>query len=252
MKISSRDALARLLAAHGYSIRTAADSQEAMQEMANTPRRHRPPRHRPPPRPPGDSFATFLNIRYPKARIIFMSGQYDMKSPPNASANKPATSRKPLDMKTPSSKSSKPPTNPPPPPTRTTPPAQTPPAPRRRGTMCPRRAAPHPMRTPPAPGFRHSSSEFDSSFVICHSSSPRARPNSTAPIPSPPPLINPPTPLPPHFSRAPPSRLYQTRLHNEPVRPRVRRVASAVPRTSEQAPPRLVAPLHDSLDGRSE
>ena len=76
----ARDALARLLTARGYDTLTAADSQEAMQQMAS----------RPAdvvlldldlPHVPGESVAAFLQLRHPKARIIFMSGQYDMVDP---------------------------------------------------------------------------------------------------------------------------------------------------------------------------
>lgn len=79
-ELTSRDALARLLASHGYETRTAADSQEAMREMAQAAA-DTVLLDIDLPHVPGDSFATFLNIRYPKARIIFMSGQYDMVEP---------------------------------------------------------------------------------------------------------------------------------------------------------------------------
>jgi len=46
---------------------------------------------------PGDSLATFLRIRHPKTRIIFMSGQYDMVNPERFGENA-AYFRKPLDL----------------------------------------------------------------------------------------------------------------------------------------------------------
>ena len=77
---AARDGLARLLATHGFEVRTAADSNEALHEMASLPA-DTVLLDIDLPHVPGDSFATFLNIRYPKARIIFMSGQYDMVDP---------------------------------------------------------------------------------------------------------------------------------------------------------------------------
>ena len=77
---AARDALARLLSSHGYDVRTAADSQEATNEMAQSPA-DTVLLDIDLPLVPGDSFATFLNIRYPKTRILFMSGQYDMVNP---------------------------------------------------------------------------------------------------------------------------------------------------------------------------
>ena len=95
-ELTSRDALARLLAAHGYEIRTAADSQEAMREMANAAA-DTVLLDIDLPHVPGDSFATFLNIRYPKARIIFMSGQYDMVAPERF-GEQTCYFRKPIDI----------------------------------------------------------------------------------------------------------------------------------------------------------
>ena len=95
-EITSRDALARLLASHGYQVRTAADSQEAMREMANAPA-DTLLLDLDLPHVPGDSFATFLNIRYPKARILFMSGQYDMVAPERFGENAHYF-RKPIDI----------------------------------------------------------------------------------------------------------------------------------------------------------
>ena len=93
---TARDALARLLTAQGYSVRTAADSHEAIRQMAEF--------HADTilldidlPHVPGDSLATFMNIRYPKARIIFMSGQYDMVDPERFGENT-SYLRKPLDI----------------------------------------------------------------------------------------------------------------------------------------------------------
>ena len=76
----SREALARVLAAEGYTVRTAADAHQATQRMA----------HEAIdialldidlPHMPGDSFATFVHLRYPRTRIVFISGQYDMVDP---------------------------------------------------------------------------------------------------------------------------------------------------------------------------
>ncbi len=93
---TARDALARLLAAQGYSVRTASDSHEAIQEMAQLPA-DTVLLDIDLPHVPGDSIATFLNIRYPKTRIIFMSGQYDMVDPERFGET--ATYfRKPLDI----------------------------------------------------------------------------------------------------------------------------------------------------------
>jgi DNA-binding NtrC family response regulator len=90
------EALARLLTQHEYAVRTAGDSQEAIKKMAeeaadivlldiDLPH------------VPGDSIATFLNIRYPHTRIHFMSGQYDMVNPERFGENT-SYFRKPLDI----------------------------------------------------------------------------------------------------------------------------------------------------------
>lgn len=93
---SSRDALARLLAAKGYDVETVGDSQQAVRAMGD----------RPAatvlldiglPFMPGDCFATFLNIRHPKTRIIFISGQYDMIDPERFGGDT-LFFRKPLDI----------------------------------------------------------------------------------------------------------------------------------------------------------
>jgi len=95
---AARDSLARLLAAEGYSVRTAGDSQEAgrllAEEAANTILLDIDLPH-----VPGDSFAAFLRIRYPKTRIIFMSGQYDMVNPERFGDNT-LYFRKPIDVDT--------------------------------------------------------------------------------------------------------------------------------------------------------
>jgi DNA-binding NtrC family response regulator len=74
---TAREALAKVLLSEGFQALTAADSHEAMQHLA----------HQPAdtvlldldlPHVPGDSVAHFINLRYPRTRIIFMSGQYDM------------------------------------------------------------------------------------------------------------------------------------------------------------------------------
>ena len=93
---TSRDALARLLASRGFDVRTASDSQEAIHEMAQQPA-DTVLLDIDLPLVPGDSFATFLNIRYPKTRIIFMSGQYDMVDPGRFGENAHYF-RKPIDI----------------------------------------------------------------------------------------------------------------------------------------------------------
>ena len=92
----ARDALARLLSAQGYSVRTASDSQEAIRQMAELPA-DTVLLDIDLPHVPGDSIATFLNIRHPKSRIIFMSGQYDMVNPERFGENA-SYFRKPLDI----------------------------------------------------------------------------------------------------------------------------------------------------------
>jgi DNA-binding response OmpR family regulator len=76
----ARDALARLLTEQGFSVRTAADSQEATQQLAEQPV-DTVLLDLDLPLVPGESVAAFLQIRHPKSRIIFMSGQYDMVDP---------------------------------------------------------------------------------------------------------------------------------------------------------------------------
>jgi DNA-binding NtrC family response regulator len=93
---AARESLARLLGSHGYNVRTAADSNEATRllsiEPAGTILLDIDLPH-----VPGDSFAAFLHIRYPKSRIIFMSGQYDMVDPERFGENT-LYFRKPLDL----------------------------------------------------------------------------------------------------------------------------------------------------------
>jgi DNA-binding NtrC family response regulator len=93
---TARDALARLLQRRGYTVRTAGDSQEAIQKMAESPA-DTVLLDIDLPHVPGDSIATFLNIRYPQARIHFMSGQYDMVNPERFGENT-SYFRKPLDI----------------------------------------------------------------------------------------------------------------------------------------------------------
>jgi len=95
---AARDSLARLLAAQGYSVRTAVDSQEASRLLALEPA-HTILLDIDLPHVPGDSFAAFLHIRYPKTRIIFMSGQYDMVNPERFGDNT-LYFRKPIDIDT--------------------------------------------------------------------------------------------------------------------------------------------------------
>jgi DNA-binding NtrC family response regulator len=93
---AARESLARLLSSHGYVVRTAGDSNEATRllsvEPANTILLDIDLPH-----VPGDSLAAFLQIRYPKSRIIFMSGQYDMVDPERFGENT-LYFRKPLDL----------------------------------------------------------------------------------------------------------------------------------------------------------
>ena len=93
---SAREALSRLLSSNGYAVRTAGDTQEASRLMAAVAAQvvlldidlpH----------VPGDSFAAFLHIRYPRTQIIFMSGQYDMVEPERFGENA-MYFRKPLDV----------------------------------------------------------------------------------------------------------------------------------------------------------
>jgi DNA-binding NtrC family response regulator len=93
---AARDALARLLAARGFAVRTAADTHEASRELAADPA-NVVLLDIDLPHVPGDSFAAFLHIRYPKTQIIFMSGQYDMVEPERFGDNA-LYFRKPLDI----------------------------------------------------------------------------------------------------------------------------------------------------------
>lgn len=93
---AARDALARALSSHGHPVRTAADSQQAIKLLGEEPA-DAVLLDLDLPHVPGDSLAAFLRIRYPKARIIFMSGQYDMVDPERFGANA-VYFRKPLDI----------------------------------------------------------------------------------------------------------------------------------------------------------
>src|SRR4051794_24981994 len=73
----ARDALAKILVEQGFTVRTAGESHEAMHQMAEQPA-DIVLLDLELPRVPGESVAAFLQIRHPKTRIIFMSGQYDM------------------------------------------------------------------------------------------------------------------------------------------------------------------------------
>jgi DNA-binding NtrC family response regulator len=76
----AREGLAKILSSHGFLIATASNSAEAAQLMAVSPA-ETVLLDLDLPLVPGDSVAAFLNIRYPKTRIIFISGQYDMVNP---------------------------------------------------------------------------------------------------------------------------------------------------------------------------
>jgi DNA-binding NtrC family response regulator len=95
---TSRDALARALASHGYTVRTAADAHQATQLMAQQPA-DTVLLDIELPHVPGDSLATFFHIRYPKTRIIFISGQYDMFDPERFGEHT-SYFRKPIDINT--------------------------------------------------------------------------------------------------------------------------------------------------------
>jgi DNA-binding NtrC family response regulator len=93
----SREALARVLTAEGYTVRTAGDAQRATQLMAQE--------HVDValldidlPHVPGDSFAAFVHLRYPRTRIVFISGQYDMVDPERFGVDT-VYFRKPVDVK---------------------------------------------------------------------------------------------------------------------------------------------------------
>lgn len=95
---TARESLARLLGSLGYDVRTAADSHEAARLLGEEPV-HTILLDIDLPHVPGDSFAAFLHIRYPRTRIIFMSGQYDMVDPERFGENT-RYFRKPLDLDT--------------------------------------------------------------------------------------------------------------------------------------------------------
>lgn len=77
---AARDALSRVLASRGYIVRTAHDAEEAQHHLGSASA-DVILLDLDLPHVPGESFATFLHIRYPKTRIIFMSGHYDMINP---------------------------------------------------------------------------------------------------------------------------------------------------------------------------
>jgi DNA-binding NtrC family response regulator len=95
-ELNALESLARVLKERGFQVRTAGDSQTAIQQMAEAPA-DTVLLDIDLPHVPGDSIATFLNIRHPRTRIIFMSGHYDMVNPERFGEN--ATYfRKPLDI----------------------------------------------------------------------------------------------------------------------------------------------------------
>lgn len=95
---ASRDALARALTSHNYTVRTAGDAHQATQLMAQQPA-DVVLLDIELPHVPGDSLATFFHIRYPKTRIIFISGQYDMFDPERF-GEQTTFLRKPIDINT--------------------------------------------------------------------------------------------------------------------------------------------------------
>ena len=95
---TERDAFRKLLESHEYSVRVASDSQEAIRELAASPA-DAILLDLELPHVPGDSLAAFLRIRYPKTRIIFISGQYDMVAPERFGENT-VFFRKPVDLHT--------------------------------------------------------------------------------------------------------------------------------------------------------
>lgn len=78
--IQSREGLARILADHGFDVRSAADVEAAGQILRD---------FEPDtvlldiglPLLSGETFATHLSGRLPNTRIVFMSGKYDMVDP---------------------------------------------------------------------------------------------------------------------------------------------------------------------------
>jgi DNA-binding response OmpR family regulator len=92
----ARDALAKLLGARGFDVRTAGDSQEAIRQMGESPA-ETVLLDLGLPHVPGESVASFLQIRHPKTRIIFMSGQYEMVDCERFGENT-LYFRKPLDL----------------------------------------------------------------------------------------------------------------------------------------------------------
>ena len=93
---TERDAFRKLLESHDFSVRVANDSQEAIRELAAAPA-DAVLLDLELPHVPGDSLAAFLRIRYPKTRIIFISGQYDMVAPERFGENT-VFFRKPVDL----------------------------------------------------------------------------------------------------------------------------------------------------------
>lgn len=93
---AARESLGHLLELHGYSVRTAGTSQEASQLLATQPA-DAALLDLDLPHVPGDSLAAFLRLRYPKMRLIFMSGQYDMVNPERFGENT-LYFRKPIDI----------------------------------------------------------------------------------------------------------------------------------------------------------
>lgn len=92
----AREPLARLLRQKGYEVCATGDVDEAHQALAD---------FSPDvalvdiglPVLPGDTVANFLNIRYPRTRIIFISGQYSMVDP-SRFGDQAVFLRKPLDV----------------------------------------------------------------------------------------------------------------------------------------------------------
>jgi len=79
-EVNAREGLARIIAGKGFDVRTAGDTHEATRLLGESPAEV-VILDLDLPLVPGDSFAAFLRIRYPKTQILFISGQYDMINP---------------------------------------------------------------------------------------------------------------------------------------------------------------------------
>ena len=93
---AAREGLARVLRSRGHVVRTAADAETAIHLLATEPA-DIAVIDLGLPHVPGDAVASFLAIRSPKTRLIFVSGQYDMVDPERFGASA-IYMRKPVDI----------------------------------------------------------------------------------------------------------------------------------------------------------